>query len=199
MNYDCLAIIFSKLSLSELSTVNQVCKQWNDVANDTDIWKQLYGTDLLRKCGTYENIKWKELYQYMHLRKDIMRSFVNSLHRNKKCGYHDIPKEIERLPLEFYTITNTISLEAPRLLELSSRIAHLQNLTNLDITNSKITVLPEELFHVTSLISLHIENVKITKLPKSIIKLINLETLNMDGCDLTELPILPPNLQYLRI
>ena len=74
-----------------------------------------------------------------------------------------------------------------------------KDITNLNLSNNKLTQLPVEVWHLTRLTSLYLTNNKLTKLPVEIGNLSQLTTLYLQNNKLTHLPVEIGHLTQLTI
>ncbi|EHY65787.1 hypothetical protein NERG_01394 [Nematocida ausubeli] len=109
------------------------------------------------------------------------------------CAIKKLPEEMHRFPnLSKVQVTNCIDLKA-----LPPLLFECPQLTDLSVTGCSLTSLPDHI-GVAELIHLNVSNNKITALPDTISSLAKLVTLNASGNQLTYLPNNLPDLISLR-
>nr|MDZ8043657.1 COR domain-containing protein [Nostoc sp. DedQUE02] len=79
----------------------------------------------------------------------------------------------------------------------SEAIANLTNLTELVLSDNRITQIPEEIANLTNLTHLYLSHNKITQIPEAITKLTNLTELDLSYNQITQIPEAIANLTNL--
>lgn len=107
-------------------------------------------------------------------------------------------QEVKRLGATSLALSG-LSLEAAgQYKEFSEAIGQLTQLTELDLSRTKLTVLPESVGQLSQLAQLHLNANQLTSLPESIGQLSRLLLLDLSGNQLTTLPESFKNLARLR-
>ena len=84
------------------------------------------------------------------------------------------------------------------LTDLPREVLQLSHLTDLDLSNNKLSRLPRSITKLTNLTWLNLKNNKLTDVPESIIKLRNLTWLDLSNNNITNLPKSLAELKKLR-
>ncbi len=90
-----------------------------------------------------------------------------------------------------------LDLSDNKLTQLPESVVKLQNLTSLYLANNQLTQLPESVVKLQNLTSLYLADNQLTQLPESLAKLQSLTSLNLGGNQLTQLPESVATLQNL--
>ena len=98
---------------------------------------------------------------------------------------------------EIYQLLHSL-VQLRNELKRKESIYKLYNLQKLDLSNKKLTKIPENLGNLVNLRTLDLSNNNLTKIPTSLGNLVNLQTLYLYGNSLTEIPASLSNLSHLQ-